>query len=306
VKIFNWLFTMYGGRVRYDTPMLWTIGFMVTFTIGGMTGVLLAVPGVDYVLHNSLFLIAHFHNVIIGGVLFGYLAGFNYWFPKMSGFMLNERLGRRAFWFWITGFYFAFMPLYALGLMGATRRMEHYDNVSWAPYMWVALFGAVLIMIGIAHQVAQIVVSIRDREMNRDLTGDPWQGRTLEWATSSPPPFYNFATTPEVHDAEPLWDAKQRGTIERQARDRYEDIHMPRNTGAGFIIAVFSGFFGFAMIWHIWWLAIAGVIGMIVTLIVRTCNDDIDYYVPGEEVARVETAHFLQVSALETEKQHAD
>jgi cytochrome o ubiquinol oxidase subunit 1 len=306
VKIFNWLFTMYGGRVRYETPMLWTIGFMVTFTIGGMTGVMLAVPGIDYVLHNSLFLIAHFHNVIIGGVLFGYLAGFSYWFPKMAGFHLNEKLGRRAFWFWISGFYVAFMPLYALGLMGATRRMEHYDNVAWAPYMWVALFGAVLIMIGIGHQVAQIVVSIRDREMNRDLTGDPWQGRTLEWATSSPPPFYNFATTPEVHDAEPLWDAKQRGMIERQARDHYEDIHMPRNTGAGFIIAVFSGFFGFAMIWHIWWLAIAGVLGMIVTLIVRTCNDDIDYYVPGEEVAAVETAHFLQVSALETEKQHAD
>jgi cytochrome o ubiquinol oxidase subunit 1 len=306
VKIFNWLFTMYGGRVRYDVPMLYTVGFMITFTIGGMTGVMLAVPGIDYVLHNSLFLIAHFHNVIIGGVLFGYLAGFNYWFPKMAGFHLNEKLGKRAFWFWITGFYVAFMPLYALGLMGATRRMEHYDNVAWAPYMWVAAFGACLIMIGIGHQVAQIVVSIRDREMNRDLTGDPWQGRTLEWATSSPPPFYNFATLPEVTHAEPLWDAKQRGTIERQARDHYEDIHMPRNTGAGFIIAVFSGFFGFAMIWHIWWLAIAGVIGMVVTLIVRTCNDNIDYYVPGEEVASIEKAHFLQLSSAEMEKQHAD
>jgi cytochrome o ubiquinol oxidase subunit 1 len=306
VKIFNWLFTMYGGRVRFDVPMLYTIGFMITFTIGGMTGVMLAVPGIDYVLHNSLFLIAHFHNVIIGGVLFGYLAGFNYWFPKMAGFHLNEKLGKRAFWFWITGFYVAFMPLYALGLMGATRRMEHYDNVAWAPYMWVAAFGACLIMIGIGHQVAQIVVSIRDREMNRDLTGDPWQGRTLEWATSSPPPFYNFATLPEVTHAEPLWDAKQRGTIERQARDHYEDIHMPRNTGAGFIIAVFSGFFGFAMIWHIWWLAIAGVIGMVVTLIVRTCNDNIDYYVPGEEVASIEKAHFLQLSSAEMEKQHAD
>jgi cytochrome o ubiquinol oxidase subunit I len=306
VKIFNWLFTMYGGRVRFDVPMLYTVGFMVTFTIGGMTGVMLAVPGIDYVLHNSLFLIAHFHNVIIGGVLFGYLAGFNYWFPKMAGFHLNEKLGKLAFWFWIVGFYVAFMPLYALGLMGATRRMEHYDNVAWAPYMWVAACGAVLIMIGIGFQVAQLVVSIRDREMNRDLTGDPWQGRTLEWATSSPPPFYNFATLPEVNHAEPLWDAKMRGTIERQARDHYEDIHMPKNTGAGFIIAVFSGFFGFAMIWHIWWLVIVGVVGMVLTLVVRTCNDDIDYYVPGEEVASIEKAHFLQLSAAEMEKQHAD
>jgi cytochrome o ubiquinol oxidase subunit I len=306
VKIFNWLFTMYGGRVRFDVPMLYTVGFMVTFTIGGMTGVMLAVPGIDYVLHNSLFLIAHFHNVIIGGVLFGYLAGFNYWFPKMAGFHLNEKLGKRAFWFWIVGFYVAFMPLYALGLMGATRRMEHYDNVAWAPYMWVAACGAVLIMIGIGFQVAQLVVSIRDREMNRDLTGDPWQGRTLEWATSSPPPFYNFATLPEVNHAEPLWDAKMRGTIERQARDHYEDIHMPKNTGAGFIIAVFSGFFGFAMIWHIWWLVIVGVVGMVLTLVVRTCNDNIDYYVPGEEVASIEKAHFLQLSAAEMEKQHAD
>jgi len=306
VKIFNWLFTMYGGRVRFDVPMLYTVGFMVTFTIGGMTGVMLAVPGIDYVLHNSLFLIAHFHNVIIGGVLFGYLAGFNYWFPKMAGFHLNEKLGKCAFWFWIVGFYVAFMPLYALGLMGATRRMEHYDNVAWAPYMWVAACGAVLIMIGIGCQVAQLVVSIRDREMNRDLTGDPWQGRTLEWATSSPPPFYNFATLPEVNHAEPLWDAKMRGTIERQARDHYEDIHMPRNTGAGFVIAVFSGFFGFAMIWHIWWLVVVGVVGMVLTLVVRTCNDDIDYYVPGEEVASIEKAHFLQLSAAEMEKQHAD
>ena len=306
VKIFNWLFTMYGGRVRYEPAMLWTIGFMVTFTIGGMTGVMMAIPGVDFVVHNSLFLIAHFHNVIIGGVVFGSMAGLNYWFPKMFGFRLESKWGTRSFWFWLVGFYFAFVPLYVLGFMGATRRMEHYDNPAWVPYMWVALFGAILIMIGIFCTIMQIVVSIRDRKLLLDVTGDPWGGRTLEWAISSPPPFYNFATTPVVNHAEPLWDAKQRGTIERQARDHYEDIHMPKNTGAGFIISVFAGFFGFAMIWYIWWLAIACVVGIILTLIIRTCNDDIDYYVPGEEVARIEKAHFLNVASLETEKQHAD
>jgi cytochrome o ubiquinol oxidase subunit 1 len=306
VKIFNWLFTMYGGRVRYEPAMLWTIGFMVTFTIGGMTGVMMAVPGIDFVVHNSLFLIAHFHNVIIGGVVFGCFAGLNYWFPKMFGFRLESKWGTRSFWFWLVGFYFAFVPLYALGFMGATRRMEHYDNPAWVPYMWVALFGAILILCGILCSIMQIVVSIRDRKQLMDVTGDVWGGRTLEWAISSPPPFYNFATIPTVGDAEPLWDAKQRGTIEREARDHYEDIHMPRNTGAGFIIAMFAGVFGFAMIWYIWWLAIASVIGIVLTLIIRTCNDDIDYYVPGEEVARIEKAHFLRVASLETEKQHAD
>jgi cytochrome o ubiquinol oxidase subunit 1 len=306
VKIFNWLFTMYGGRVRYEPAMLWTIGFMVTFTIGGMTGVMMAVPGIDFVVHNSLFLIAHFHNVIIGGVVFGCFAGLNYWFPKMFGFRLESKWGTRSFWFWLVGFYFAFVPLYALGFMGATRRMEHYDNPAWVPYMWVALFGAILILCGILCSIMQIVVSIRDRKQLMDVTGDVWGGRTLEWAIASPPPFYNFATIPTVSDAEPLWDAKQRGTIEREARDHYEDIHMPRNTGAGFIIAMFAGVFGFAMIWYIWWLAIASVIGIVLTLIIRTCDDDIDYYVPGEEVKRIEQAHFLKVASLETEKQHAD
>lgn len=306
VKIYNWLWTMYGGRVRYEPAMLWTIGFMITFTIGGMTGVMMAIPGIDFVVHNSLFLIAHFHNVIIGGVVFGSFAGLNFWFPKMFGFRLEKKWGTRAFWFWLVGFYVAFVPLYVLGFMGATRRMEHYDNPAWVPFMWVALFGAILIMCGIACNVLQIVVSIRDRAKLRDVTGDPWNGRTLEWSLSSPPPFYNFATTPEVHDAEPLWDAKQRGTVEYQARDHYDDIHMPKNTGAGFIIAVFAGIFGFAMIWYMWWLAILCGIGILVTLIIRTCGDDIDYYVPGAEVARIEKAHFLQVAALETEKQHAD
>src|SRR6202789_566092 len=183
VKLFNWLFTMYGGRVHFASPMLWAIGFMVTFALGGMTGVLLAVPPADFLLHNSLFLVAHFHNVIIGGVLFGAFAGYNYWFPKAFGFRLHEGLGKAAFWCWIVGFYLAFMPLYIVGLMGMTRRMQQYDVPDWHPWLLVAELGAITILAGIILQIAQLVVSIRQREALRDETGDPWNGRSLEWAT---------------------------------------------------------------------------------------------------------------------------
>ncbi len=298
VKIFNWLFTMYRGRVQYASPMLWTIGFMVTFTIGGMTGVMLAVPGADYVLHNSLFLIAHFHNVIIGGVLFGYLAGFTYWFPKAFGFKLNETWGKRAFWFWITGFYIAFMPLYVLGFMGMTRRMNHYDNPAWTPWLEIAFVGSVLVMIGIGCQLAQIYVSIRDRKQNLDITGDPWMGRTLEWSVASPPPFYNFAVTPVAHELDAFEDLKARGLV-HTAMHEYEDIHMPRNTPAGLFISVCAAVMGFALIWHIWWLAGFSVLGGIAVLIWRTCDDDIDYWVPASEVARIEEEHEHRVAAID-------
>ncbi|APH54575.1 Cytochrome c oxidase polypeptide I [Granulibacter bethesdensis] len=303
VKVFNWVFTMYGGRVRFTAPMLWTIGFICTFVIGGMTGVLMAVPGADFLLHNSLFLIAHFHNVIIGGVLFGYVAGYNYWFPKMFGFKLDETWGKRAFWCWLVGFYLAFMPLYVLGFMGATRRMNHYDNPAWTPWMIIAFIGAVVIFAGIGCQLMQFVVSLRDRKRNADLTGDPWKGPTLEWATASPPPFYNFAIVPEVDDAEPLWSETFQAQ-RRLARPHYEDIHMPRNTPAGFIIGMFAFVFGFAMVWQIWWMAILGVIGGLLTLIIRTCNDDIDYYVPAADVARIEDANLRK--SVQGDLQHAD
>ncbi|AHJ66286.1 cytochrome o ubiquinol oxidase subunit I [Granulibacter bethesdensis] len=303
VKVFNWIFTMYGGRVRFTAPMLWTIGFICTFVIGGMTGVLMAVPGADFLLHNSLFLIAHFHNVIIGGVLFGYVAGYNYWFPKMFGFKLDETWGKRAFWCWLVGFYLAFMPLYVLGFMGATRRMNHYDNPAWTPWMIIAFIGAVVIFAGIGCQLMQFVVSLRDRKRNADLTGDPWKGPTLEWATASPPPFYNFAIVPEVDDAEPLWSETFQAQ-RRLARPHYEDIHMPRNTPAGFIIGIFAFLFGFGMVWQIWWMAILGVIGGMLTLIIRTCNDDIDYYVPAADVARIEDANLRK--SVQGDLQHAD
>ncbi|WP_150577286.1 cytochrome o ubiquinol oxidase subunit I [Pandoraea aquatica] len=296
VKIFNWLFTMYRGRVQMTVPVLWTLGFIVTFVIGGMTGVLLAVPGADFVLHNSLFLIAHFHNVIIGGVLFGYIAGMNYWFPKAFGFKLDERLGKASFWCWLIGFYLAFMPLYVLGLMGMTRRLNHYDNPAWQPWLIAALIGALFIAAGIGFQVLQLVVSIKNRKALADTTGDPWNGRTLEWMTSSPPQFYNFAEEPRVHDIDELAYRKEHG-IKSDLKTSYAPIHMPKNTGAGFIISAFSLVFGFAAIWHIWWLAIVGFVGMIVTFICRSNNDSIDYYVQSPEVVAIESAHHQALAA---------
>lgn len=295
VKIFNWLFTMYQGRVQFTTPILWTLGFLVTFTVGGMTGVLLAVPGANYVLHNSLFLIAHFHNVIIGGVVFGYLAGFNYWFPKAMGFKLNETLGKCAFWFWITGFFVAFLPLYALGFMGMTRRLSTNINPEYHTMLMIAVGGAVLILIGILFQLLQLVVSIKDRNKNRDLTGDPWGGRTLEWATSSPPPFYNFAEIPVVTERDAFWDMKEKGAAYKRSA-AYKEIHMPKNTGAGVIISFFSLVMGFALIWYIWWLAILGAVGVAVTWIAHTFNNDVDYYVPVDVVEKTETQHFEKMS----------
>ncbi|AFR02477.1 cytochrome o ubiquinol oxidase subunit I [Pectobacterium brasiliense] len=295
VKIFNWLFTMYQGRIQSHSTMLWTTGFIITFTIGGMTGVLLAVPGANFVLHNSLFLIAHFHNVIIGGVVFGCFAGITYWFPKAFGFTLNETWGKRAFWFWIIGFFVAFMPLYVLGFMGMTRRLSQQINPEFHALLVVASIGAVLIGIGVLCQVIQFYVSIRDRHQNRDLTGDPWGGRTLEWATSSPAPFYNFAVVPHVDERDAFWEAKEKGEAYKRPAS-YEEIHMPKNTGAGVIISAFSLVFGFAMIWHIWWLAIAGFAGMIVTWIVHSFNQDVDYYVPVKEIEQIENQNFDQLS----------
>ena len=290
VKVFSWLFTMYGGRIVFNTPMLWSIGFMVTFVLGGMTGVLLAVPPADFVLHNSLFLVAHFHNVIIGGVLFGAFAGYTYWFPKAFGFRLHEGLGKAAFWCWFIGFYLAFMPLYVLGLMGMTRRMQHYDVPAWHPWLLVAALGAAVILAGIACQIAQLAVSIRRREEFRDVTGDPWNGRSLEWATASPPPAFNFAELPRVETRDDYWFTKQR--VRRQAKlddePRYEDIEVPRNSATGFICAFFATFMGFALIWHIWWLVGAAFVGAFVTFVVFAWRDRTEDRIPADEVARID------------------
>jgi cytochrome o ubiquinol oxidase subunit 1 len=294
VKLFNWLFTMYRGRVRFHSATLWTIGFMVTFAIGGMTGVLLAVPGADFVLHNSLFLVAHFHNVIIGGVLFGCFAAMSFWFPKVFGFTLDEFWGKVSFWCWLVGFFLAFMPLYVLGLDGMTRRMNHYAVPEWQPWLIVALCGAVVIAAGILAIFIQIAVSIRNRDANRDLTGDPWDGRSLEWSTASPTPFYNFAHTPKITSMEQHWENKERGRAYVQPA-KYEDIHMPRNTSAGLFISVFGALMCFALIWHMWLVAAVGLAGAIVTFLLRSYDRDIDYYVPAAEVARIENARYAHL-----------
>ena len=285
-KIFNWLFTMYKGRIRFEVPMLWTIGFMVTFVIGGMTGVLLAVPPADFMLHNSLFLIAHFHNVIIGGVVFGMFAGINYWFPKAFGYKLDDFWGKCSFWFWLVGFWVAFMPLYVLGLMGVTRRLSHFEDPSLQIWFQIAAFGAFLIALGIASFLIQLYVSFRDRERLRDFSGDPWGGRTLEWSTSSPPPAYNFAFTPLVHDGDAWHDMKKRGYS--RPSQGFLPIHMPANTAAGIVIAGLATVFGFAMIWQMWPLAILGFVAVITATIVHTFNYKRDFYIPVDQVVVTE------------------
>ncbi len=293
VKVFNWLFTIYGGEVRFTSAMLWSLGFMVTFVIGGMTGVLMAVPPADFVLHNSLFLVAHFHNVIIGGVLFGAFAGYTYWFPKAFGFRLHEGLGKAAFWFWIVGFYLAFMPLYVLGFMGMTRRMQSYDVPEWRPWLIAAACGAGLIMVGIGLQIAQLVVSIRARDALRDETGDPWNGRSLEWSTASPPPVFNFAVLPNVEGEDAYWGVKARALKAGapEADPDYQPIEMPRNTATGFVCAFFATVIGFAMIWHIWGAAILGGLGAFATFVVFAWKDHNEEEIPAGSVARLDQAH---------------
>ena len=298
-KLFNWLFTMYRGRVEMTVPMLWTIGFMVTFVVGGVTGVLMAVPGADFVLHNSVFLIAHFHNVIIGGVVFGCLAAINYWFPKAFGFRLNEAWGKASFWCWLVGFYVAFVPLYILGLKGMTRRMNHYANPDWQPYLIVAAIGAGIIAVGIFCILMQFYVSVRDRKKLTDPSGDPWGGRTLEWSISSPAPFYNFATLPQVRELDQFWEDKQNGVAYVQPA-KYEDIHMPRNTGVGVVMGAFGTVLGFALVWHIWWMAAIGLLGMIASFIVRAYDRDVDYWVPAAEVERIERSRHAQLKQFQT------
>ncbi|MCC8944806.1 cytochrome o ubiquinol oxidase subunit I [Bradyrhizobium sp. Arg62] len=299
VKVFNWLFTMYGGRVRFTVPVLWTIGFMVTFVFGGLTGVLLALPAVDWQVHNSVFLVAHFHHVIVPGVLFGAIAGYNYWFPKAFGFKLDERWGLAAFWCWFIGFHLAFMPLYVTGLMGMTRRLQHYDVLAWQPWLLVAEAGAVIVMVGIICQVVQLVVSIRHREQLRDTTGDPWNGRTLEWATASPPPAWNFAVLPRVDDIDAFWAKKQRMLAKQELpgrQRRYEPIEMPKSSPAGFATALFAVIIGFALIWHIWWMAGLGLLGAAATWLGFLFRAEDEIEIPAEQLGRFDRTHSVEIA----------
>jgi cytochrome o ubiquinol oxidase subunit 1 len=288
--MYNWLFTMYGGRIRFATPMLWSLGFMTTFITGGLTGVLLAVPPADFLLHNSMFLVAHFHHVIIGGVVFALLAGIEYWWPKAFGYRLHEGWGRASFWFGLTGFYITFMPMYVVGILGMTRRLQHYDIAEWYPWLLVSAAGILILTGGAICQVTQLVVSYLRRQELRDTTGDPWDGRSLEWATASPPPVFNFAVLPRVQGAESYWDVKQRAReAESPATEpQYKPVEMPRNSPTGFVCAFFATIIGFALIWHIWWLMIVGLIGAYVTFVVFAWRDVPEYVISADEVARLD------------------
>lgn len=294
VLVFTWIATMYKGRIRFTTPMLWFLGFVGVFAVGGMAGVLLAVPPADFQLHNSLFLVAHFHTMVIGGVLFGIFAGLSYWFPKIAGFKLNERIGKYAFWCWLSGFLLAFTPLYVLGIMGATRRLDHYDSTNgWQPFFIMALIGGIVIMIGVALQIVQIIASVIQRRRLADTTGDPWDGRSLEWATASPPPSYNFTVIPHVSSRDAYWDMKQL----HEPKPAYQDIHMPRNTASGIYISIFAFLVGFGFVWHIIWLVVVSMIGVIVCVIVRTFNEDTEYTLSAAQVEELEHSRISKTRA---------
>ncbi|NNM54924.1 MAG: cytochrome o ubiquinol oxidase subunit I [Spirochaetales bacterium] len=296
VKVFDWLFTMYRGRINFSTPMYWLVAFLVMFVVGGMTGVLMAIPPIDYLVHNTVFLVAHFHNMLIPGALFGYFAGLIYWFPKIFGFKLDERWGKISFWGWAIGFPTAFFPLYVLGFMGMPRRMYHYDNPTWQPLLIVAAIGTAIIAGAFVAMAIQAYVSVKNRKKNADLTGDPWNGRTLEWSIPSPPPVYNFAVIPTVEGRDSFWTEKEKGTAYKRP-EKYSDIHVPKNVPYGVWIGIAAFFFGFAMIWYMWWLAILGLIGAITTVIIAANNDENEYVISAEEVKKIEDAHYERLAA---------
>lgn len=286
LQAFQWLRTMFRGKIIFKTPMYWFMGFVSTFTFGGMAGILMSDPAADFQVHNSLFLVAHFHTMIIGGALFGIFAGITYWFPKVTGFKLNETLGKYAFWCWLVGFFMSFVPLYILGFMGATRRLDHYDvSTGWQPLFITAAIGGIIIGLGAILQVVQIAYSFKHRRENLDKTGDPWNGRTLEWATSSPPAHYNFAVIPEVHSRDAFWEMKQSG----REPIKYEDIELPKNTAMGIYISIFAFLFGFAMVWHMILPAILSLTAAIICVILRTFDENTEYVLSAKEVERIES-----------------
>jgi cytochrome o ubiquinol oxidase subunit I len=292
VQVFNWILTMYKGKVILESPMYWVIGFIVIFTIGGMAGLLLATPAADYQVHNSLFLVAHFHTMIVGVALFGIFAGITYWFPKIMGFKLIERLGKQAFWLWLIGFFVSFVPLYLLGFMGATRRLDHYDaSTGWQPLFVTSAIGIVIISLGVLIQIMQIIVSAKNKNRLLDTTGDPWNGRTLEWATPSPPPFYNFSALPTITNRDEFWEIKKR---EHSPQKKYEDILMFAHTGMGIYISAFAFLLAFGLVWHIPWLIILGLAGAIVCVIILSFDENMEYVLPASEVEKIEKAQGQQ------------
>ncbi|HEU4669610.1 MAG TPA: cbb3-type cytochrome c oxidase subunit I [Dyella sp.] len=304
VKVYDWILTMFRGRVRFATPLLWGLAFLVTFVIGGLSGILLAIPPVDFLVHNTTFLVAHFHNMLIPGTLFGMIAAYQFWFPKAFGFRLEERWGRVAFGCWVTGFYLAFMPLYVLGLEGMPRRSAEVFDEAFRPWLLVAAGGAVLIVLGTAALVLQLAVSIRHRDRNRVTVGDPWDGRSLEWSTSSPPPEYNFAKLPQVQGRDAFWAMKRSGHG-YPPLDRYASIPLPENSAIGPLLGAFALAASFGLVWRIGWMAGLGTVGAVVAVIgwsfVRRPGRTVD----ERQVERTETRwHAALVAAVPVSREH--
>ncbi|MGH7046243.1 MAG: cbb3-type cytochrome c oxidase subunit I [Stellaceae bacterium] len=287
VKIYDWIWTMFLGEVRFTVPMLYSLAFMMTFVLGGLTGIILAFPPLDYLVHNTLFLVAHFHNVIIPGTVYGLLAGYEYWFPKAFGFRLNERWGRLSFVCWVIGFYLAFMPLYVMGAAGVARRTQQVSETVLWPWLYVAEIGALLLGAALLTLFVQLWVSIRDRNANSVFAGDPWDGRGLEWSTSAPPPEYNFAVIPQAHDRDTFYDAKRKSDPYAPPAS-YEDIELPKNSMTGPVIGVSGALAGFGLVWHIWWLVIIGVLAIIAAVIARSFARDVRQIIPADEIERTE------------------
>ena len=283
VKLFNWLFTMYRGRITFSAPMVWFMAFVVTFTIGGVSGVMMSVPALDFQVHNTLFLVAHFHNTIIGGVIFGFFAGMTYWFPKIFGFRLHDRLGRWSAYAWQIGFILAFVPLYILGLMGAVRRLDTYDDITWVPLFVTSGVGVLVIALGLGLFILQLAYSVWKRKELRDHDGDPYDGRTLEWSVPSPAPHYNFAVIPTVTERDDWWYRKQSKQTEYKKSD-YVDIWLPKNSSVGICVGVFAAMFGFGVIWHMWWLVVVALLAIIIVVIRRTLDDDTEHHISANEL----------------------
>jgi cytochrome o ubiquinol oxidase subunit 1 len=255
---------------------------------------MLGIPPLDFQVHNSLFLVAHFHSNVIGGVLFGIFAGISYWFPKLAGFRLNERIGKYAFWCWIGGFSLSFIPMYILGLMGATRRLDTYDaSTGWQPFYVLMFIGGVVIAIGTALQLAQIIASVIQKRRLHDSTGDPWDGRTLEWSVPSPAPSYNFPVIPQVTTRDAFWEMKKQGL----SKPKYVDIHMPKNTASGIYISILAFLVGFGFVWEIIWMVVIGIIGIIGFAIARTFNEHTEYTITAAEVEKLEKARLKKEQA---------
>ncbi|WP_303854627.1 cbb3-type cytochrome c oxidase subunit I [Salinicola salarius] len=289
VKVYDWMLTMYRGRVRLSAPMIYAVGFIMLFVIGGLTGIILATPSVDYQVHNSLFLIAHFHNMLIPGTLFGMLAATNFWFPKAFGFRLEKRWGRRAAYCWVIGFMLAFFPLYALGVLGMPRRSLTFFEPAYLPWTIAAGCGAIVILFAMLFLLIQLWVSVRDRHHNNVFVGDPWDGRSLEWATSSPPPEYNFPVIPEVFSRDAFMAEKEQGKA-YQVPDEFPDIVMPANSAMGVIIAVTGTAMAFGLTWYMWWLVILSAMVTLVAIIARGYVRKTTRTIPGDEVRRTHLA----------------